>query len=153
MASVIKFLFCLTAYLPFLVLLCQAEQDPRLAYEEGYYKREHSLVQPYQGQGMEVPNWDFSGATVVTNQYVRLTPDRQSKRGAIWNRLVSIQTCCLPFSTSSSPSSSSSSSPSLLLSLACPKPQLGAGASFCSAWLREALIWRWICILVHQGKE
>lgn len=75
-----------------LLLMCQAEPDPGLAYEEGYYRREHSLVQPYQGQGMEVPFWDFSGATVVTNQYVRLTPDRQSKQGAIWNKMVNITT-------------------------------------------------------------
>lgn len=77
------------ALLLLLVFGCWADPDPQLAYEEGYFKREHSLVQPYQGQGMELPFWDFTGSTVVTNQYVRLTPDRQSKQGAIWNRAVS----------------------------------------------------------------
>ncbi|XP_053976550.1 vesicular integral-membrane protein VIP36 isoform X2 [Hylaeus volcanicus] len=34
---------------------------------------------------MTVPYWDFSGSTIVTNNYIRLTPDLQSKQGAIWN--------------------------------------------------------------------
>lgn len=33
--------------------------------------------------------WDFGGSTVVsTNQYVRLTPDRQSKKGWLWSKMV-----------------------------------------------------------------
>ncbi|CAK9807552.1 Vesicular integral-membrane protein VIP36 [Anthophora quadrimaculata] len=50
-----------------------------------YMKREHSLIKPYQGSGMIIPYWDFLGSTMVTNNYVRLTPDLQSKQGAIWN--------------------------------------------------------------------
>ncbi|XP_033343087.1 vesicular integral-membrane protein VIP36 [Megalopta genalis] len=50
-----------------------------------YMKREHSLIRPYQGSGMTIPYWDFSGSTMVTNNYIRLTPDLQSKQGAIWN--------------------------------------------------------------------
>ncbi|XP_076631088.1 vesicular integral-membrane protein VIP36 [Colletes latitarsis] len=50
-----------------------------------YMKREHSLIRPYQGSGMTVPYWDFFGSTMVTNNYIRLTPDLQSKQGAIWN--------------------------------------------------------------------
>ncbi|XP_076295456.1 vesicular integral-membrane protein VIP36 isoform X2 [Lasioglossum baleicum] len=50
-----------------------------------YMKREHSLVRPYQGSGMTIPYWDFYGSTMVTNNYIRLTPDLQSKQGAIWN--------------------------------------------------------------------
>lgn len=50
-----------------------------------YMKREHSLIRPYQGAGMTIPDWDFVGSTMVTNNYVRLTPDLQSKEGAIWN--------------------------------------------------------------------
>ncbi|XP_005089869.1 vesicular integral-membrane protein VIP36 [Aplysia californica] len=52
-----------------------------------YQRREHSLVKPYQGSGMGVPQWDFMGSTMVTNNYIRLTPDRQSKIGAIWNNV------------------------------------------------------------------
>ncbi|KOX69869.1 Vesicular integral-membrane protein VIP36 [Melipona quadrifasciata] len=50
-----------------------------------YMKREHSLIRPYQGSGMTIPYWDFTGSTMVTNNYIRLTPDLQSKQGAIWN--------------------------------------------------------------------
>ncbi|XP_051164259.1 vesicular integral-membrane protein VIP36 [Leptopilina boulardi] len=50
-----------------------------------YMKREHSLVRPYQGLGMTVPYWDFIGSTMVTNNYIRLTPDLQSTQGALWN--------------------------------------------------------------------
>lgn len=52
-----------------------------------YLKREHSLIKPYQGSGMTIPYWDFIGSTFVTNSYVRLTPDLQSKSGAIWNQM------------------------------------------------------------------
>uniref|UniRef100_A0A8C4NBI0 Lectin, mannose binding 2 like n=1 Tax=Eptatretus burgeri TaxID=7764 RepID=A0A8C4NBI0_EPTBU len=31
--------------------------------------------------------WDIIGSTMVTSQQVRLTPDQQSKQGAIWNRV------------------------------------------------------------------
>ncbi|CAH2059302.1 unnamed protein product, partial [Iphiclides podalirius] len=50
-----------------------------------YIRREHSLTKPYQGSGMSLPYWDFLGSTIVTSNYVRLTPDLQSKSGAIWN--------------------------------------------------------------------
>ncbi|KAG7189988.1 hypothetical protein KM043_006146 [Ampulex compressa] len=50
-----------------------------------YMKREHSLIRPYQGSGMTVPYWDFVGSTMVTKNYVRLTPDLQSKQGVLWN--------------------------------------------------------------------
>ncbi|XP_053619368.1 vesicular integral-membrane protein VIP36 isoform X2 [Plodia interpunctella] len=50
-----------------------------------YVRREHSLTKPYQGSGMSVPYWDFLGSTIVTTNYVRLTPDLQSKSGALWN--------------------------------------------------------------------
>ncbi|KAL4231269.1 Vesicular integral-membrane protein VIP36 [Mactra antiquata] len=52
-----------------------------------YLKREHTLVKPYTGSGMNIPLWDFVGTTMVTSNYVRLTPDRQSSQGAIWNSI------------------------------------------------------------------
>jgi len=39
---------------------------------------------------MTIPYWDFMGSTMVTNNYIRLTPDLQSKQGALWNSVVSI---------------------------------------------------------------
>ncbi|XP_068156257.1 vesicular integral-membrane protein VIP36 isoform X1 [Drosophila tropicalis] len=50
-----------------------------------YMKREHSLVRPFQGVGVILPHWDFLGNTMVTSNYIRLTPDLQSKSGALWN--------------------------------------------------------------------
>ena len=32
--------------------------------------------------------WKTSGHAVVNQNFVRLTPDRQSKRGAIWSKMV-----------------------------------------------------------------
>lgn len=40
------------------------------------------------GTGMDIPNWEFGGSTVVSSSYVRLTPDRQSKQGMLWNTVV-----------------------------------------------------------------
>ena len=40
------------------------------------------------GSGMDVPFWEFGGSTVVSSSYVRLTPDRQSKQGSLWNTVV-----------------------------------------------------------------
>lgn len=44
------------------------------------------------GTGMTMPYWDFMGSTMVTNNYIRITPDLQSKQGALWNSVVSITT-------------------------------------------------------------
>jgi len=35
--------------------------------------------------------WDFAGSTIVTNNYIRLTQDEQSRQGAIWNKIVSFR--------------------------------------------------------------
>lgn len=42
------------------------------------------------GAGMSLPYWDFTGSTLVTSNYIRLTPDIQSRSGAIWNSVVCI---------------------------------------------------------------
>ncbi|KAJ7406222.1 Vesicular integral-membrane protein VIP36 [Willisornis vidua] len=53
-----------------------------------HLKREHSLMKPYQGAGSAaMPLWDFQGSTMVTSQYVRLTPDERSREGSIWNHV------------------------------------------------------------------
>ncbi|XP_006625589.3 lectin, mannose-binding 2-like a isoform X1 [Lepisosteus oculatus] len=55
---------------------------------EEFLKREHSLIKPYQGVGSaSSSHWDLLGNTMVTTDYVRLTPDMQSKQGAVWNRV------------------------------------------------------------------
>ncbi|XP_072342085.1 VIP36-like protein isoform X2 [Scyliorhinus torazame] len=57
---------------------------------EEYLKREHSLMKPYQGVGASGSgtHWDLLGNTMVTSHFIRLTPDLQSKQGAIWNRVA-----------------------------------------------------------------
>ena len=47
-----------------------------------YLKREHSLVKPYHGSA-----WDYGGTTMVTSNYVRLTSDKPSQAGFVWNRV------------------------------------------------------------------
>lgn len=39
---------------------------------------------------MVIPNWEFYGTTMVTSQYVRLTPDVQSTLGGLYNKMVNI---------------------------------------------------------------
>lgn len=41
------------------------------------------------GAGMELSYWDFSGSTLITSKYIRLTPDIQSRSGSLWNSVVS----------------------------------------------------------------
>ncbi|XP_077296985.1 vesicular integral-membrane protein VIP36 [Arctopsyche grandis] len=53
-----------------------------------YMKREHSLTRPYQGTGTTIPFWDLVGHTMVTPKQVRITPDEQSRSGAIWNSVA-----------------------------------------------------------------
>lgn len=47
------------------------------------------------GAGMTLPYWDFTGSTLVTSNYIRLTPDIQSRSGAVWNSVVRIIVVCL----------------------------------------------------------
>lgn len=35
-------------------------------------------------------HWELMGDAMVTTEQVRLTPDMQSRQGAVWSRLVSI---------------------------------------------------------------
>jgi len=51
----------------------------------GYMRREYSLVKPFTGD--RNAQWEFVGSSMSTNDYVRLTPDEQSKKGGIWNIL------------------------------------------------------------------
>jgi mannose-binding lectin 2 len=53
------------------------------------FKRVFFLCVVVEGSGMAMPHWDFIGSTMVTPKFVRLTPDSQSKQGALWNSVVS----------------------------------------------------------------
>ena len=39
---------------------------------------------------MTIPNWDFQGSTFISSNYIRLTADHQSQKGALWNNVVSL---------------------------------------------------------------
>ncbi|XP_069679328.1 vesicular integral-membrane protein VIP36 [Periplaneta americana] len=76
--------YCVTSIILSLLLLFLLQIKAEWNTKD-YMKREHCLIKPYQGAGMTIPYWDFMGSTMVTNNYVRLTPDSQSKQGALWN--------------------------------------------------------------------
>jgi len=47
----------------------------------------HSLRAPFfDGDEFSIPNWEFGGNAVVSDESIRLTPDRQNKRGNLWNK-------------------------------------------------------------------
>ncbi|XP_067377571.1 lectin, mannose-binding 2-like b [Channa argus] len=57
-------------------------------FMEDFLKREYSLVKPYRGLGFSSSSqWDLMGTAVITPDYVRLTPDQQSRQGAVWSRI------------------------------------------------------------------
>ncbi|XP_039947979.1 vesicular integral-membrane protein VIP36 [Bactrocera neohumeralis] len=74
----------LNKLLPILLLSVLKNSECSVSSNE-YMKREHSLIRPFQGVGVNLPYWDFLGHTMVTSNYIRLTPDLQSKSGALWN--------------------------------------------------------------------
>lgn len=55
--------------------------DPR-----GYTYHEHTLTRPYD-DGHDLAHWEFLGSTVVSDKYIRLTPDHQSRKGGLWNKM------------------------------------------------------------------
>ncbi|KAG5483454.1 hypothetical protein CUR178_07775 [Leishmania enriettii] len=50
----------------------------------GHHSFAPPLLRQYYGDD-EIPHWSISGATVITDDYVRLTADRQSQTGHLWN--------------------------------------------------------------------
>ncbi|KAM4616752.1 lectin, mannose-binding 2-like b [Polymixia lowei] len=71
----------------FCILLSQSLADNRYEMDE-FLKREYSLTKPYQGLGFSSSShWDLMGTAMVTTEHVRLTPDLQSRQGAVWSRI------------------------------------------------------------------
>ncbi|KAG7490879.1 VIP36 [Solea senegalensis] len=57
-------------------------------FQEEFLKREYSLSKPYRGLGFSSSSfWDLMGNAMVTPDHVRLTPDLQSRQGAVWSRI------------------------------------------------------------------
>ncbi|PIK54690.1 putative vesicular integral-membrane protein VIP36 [Apostichopus japonicus] len=72
----------------FAVITLVSGSDEKSKNPRDYLKKEHSLMRPYTGAGASLPMWDIQGNTMVTNSYIRLTPDKQSRQGAIWNKVA-----------------------------------------------------------------
>ncbi|XP_014833186.1 PREDICTED: VIP36-like protein [Poecilia mexicana] len=71
----------------FCVLTQQSLADQQEFFED-FLKREYSLVKPYRGLGFSSSSqWDLMGTAMVTPDHVRLTPDQQSRQGAVWSRI------------------------------------------------------------------
>lgn len=50
-----------------------------------------SVLIVYPGVGsLSSSHWELMGDAMVTTEQVRLTPDMQSRQGAVWSRIVSI---------------------------------------------------------------
>ncbi|KAM9734973.1 lectin, mannose-binding 2-like a isoform 2-T2 [Menidia menidia] len=80
------FKLCLTFMALFLTKnQCFADDDHEM---EEFLKREYSLSKPYQGVGsLSSSHWELMGDAMVTTDQVRLTPDKQSRQGAVWSRI------------------------------------------------------------------
>jgi len=61
--------------------------DTPTSVSRGFFKREHSLIKPYQAAAMEIPYWNIVGNVIVSHEQIRLTRDQQSQKGAVWNRV------------------------------------------------------------------
>ncbi|KAM8829250.1 lectin, mannose-binding 2-like a [Spinachia spinachia] len=73
------------AFLLFAFSRCLADGDHEM---EEFLKREYSLSKPYQGVGsFGSSHWELMGDAMVTTDQLRLTPDKQSRQGAVWSRL------------------------------------------------------------------
>ncbi|XP_049434777.1 VIP36-like protein isoform X1 [Epinephelus fuscoguttatus] len=69
------------------ILMRQSLADDR-DFMEDFLKREYSLAKPYRGLGFSSSSqWDLMGTAMVTPDHVRLTPDLQSRQGAVWSRV------------------------------------------------------------------
>uniref|UniRef100_A0A3Q3WVN1 L-type lectin-like domain-containing protein n=1 Tax=Mola mola TaxID=94237 RepID=A0A3Q3WVN1_MOLML len=78
-------LTCLLAAVCLLMSWSAADQQDFL---EDFLKQEYSLAKPYRGLGFSsFSQWDLMGTAMVTPDQVRLTPDLQSRQGAVWSRI------------------------------------------------------------------
>uniref|UniRef100_A0A8C1D3A5 Lectin, mannose-binding 2-like b n=1 Tax=Cyprinus carpio carpio TaxID=630221 RepID=A0A8C1D3A5_CYPCA len=73
-----------------LILAFSSSSSGENTYDDNTYeflKREYSLSKPYQGLGSSSSShWEFMGNTMIMPEHIRLTPDLQSRQGAVWSR-------------------------------------------------------------------
>ncbi|KAE8291566.1 VIP36-like protein Lectin mannose-binding 2-like [Larimichthys crocea] len=81
----VRQLICLFAAVCILTSRSLADEQD---FQEEFLKREYSLAKPYRGLGFSSSSqWDLMGTAMVTPDHVRLTPDLQSRQGAVWSRI------------------------------------------------------------------
>uniref|UniRef100_A0AAY4DP19 L-type lectin-like domain-containing protein n=2 Tax=Denticeps clupeoides TaxID=299321 RepID=A0AAY4DP19_9TELE len=74
-------------FVSLLLLVAPCRGDAGYDMDE-FLKREYSLTKPYQGVGSSSSShWDLMGTAMITPEHVRLTPDLQSRLGAVWSRI------------------------------------------------------------------
>ncbi|XP_026112560.1 VIP36-like protein [Carassius auratus] len=73
-----------------LILAFLSSSSGENTYDDNTYeflKREYSLSKPYQGLGSSSSShWELMGNTMIMPEHIRLTPDLQSRQGAVWSR-------------------------------------------------------------------
>ncbi|CAF0754945.1 unnamed protein product [Didymodactylos carnosus] len=75
-------------YLFLYVLQIVSAQQPGTTNTASYEIREHSLIKPYPAVFSSINSyWHLTGNTIVTDRWIRLTADTQSKQGGLWNLL------------------------------------------------------------------
>ncbi|TRY69762.1 hypothetical protein DNTS_030563 [Danionella cerebrum] len=73
----------LVLFAAFSIVLCDDGHEM-----EEFLKREFTLTKPYQDVGVSgSSHWELMGDALVSSDFVRLTPDQQSRQGAIWSRI------------------------------------------------------------------
>lgn len=69
----------------FIVILSQQQGNE----DRGYVVGKHTFQAPFLfGITSSIPFWEYGGATVATENFIRLVPALQSKTGWIWNTEV-----------------------------------------------------------------
>jgi lectin, mannose-binding 2 len=74
----------------FLMIIIKAStisDEPK--QERGNTEIKHSLQTPFLfGLQSTIPHWEFGGSTILTEHYIRLTPNIKSRVGWLWNSEV-----------------------------------------------------------------
>lgn len=77
---------CVTFFLGFANVAFGEDEESQPKKGVGYNRREYSMGRPLTG-GSTTQYWQISGAAMLTDEHVRLTPDEQSKSGAVWGMM------------------------------------------------------------------